>query len=108
MRHRTDCTAGLRIVSGNGLEQLERCSSHDLDSHIRQAAMSVQELDEEDEDSDYPDLERETEDEDEECNEDEAKEEEEEEEKGEDSDGSALDTDASLLGGNFAEVFQVC
>jgi hypothetical protein len=35
MRHQSDCRAGLRIVSGNGIEQLERCGSHHLDSHIR-------------------------------------------------------------------------
>jgi hypothetical protein len=68
MHHRTNCTARLRIVSGNGFEQLERCCSQDLDSHISQAAMSVNEIDEDDE----------------ECNEEEAKEEEEDEE-GEDS-----------------------
>jgi hypothetical protein len=40
MHYQTDCTAGLHIVIGNGFEQLKRFCSHDLDSHIRQAAMS--------------------------------------------------------------------
>jgi hypothetical protein len=44
MRHRKDCRAGLLIVSGDGFEQLERCDFHDLDSHIRQAAMSSTKL----------------------------------------------------------------
>ncbi len=99
--------AGLRIVCGNGFEQLERCCSHDLDSHIRQSATSVHDIDEEDEDSDYPYLESETDDEDEGCKEEEAKEEEDEEE-GEGSDSSASGTDASLLGVNSTDSFQSC
>ncbi len=73
MLHLTYCTAGLLIVSGNGFKQLESCCSHDLDSHIRQAAMSVHKIDEEDEDSDHPYLESETNDKNEECNEEAAK-----------------------------------
>jgi hypothetical protein len=90
MRHLTDSTAGLRIVSGYGFEQLpvERCCFHDLDSHIRQAEKSVNKINGGDEDSDYPDLESETDDEDEECNEEEEKKELEEDEDEEDN-GSA-------------------
>jgi hypothetical protein len=47
-------------------EQLERCCSHDLDSYISRAAISVQEIDEEVEDSDY--LVSDSYNEDEECN----------------------------------------
>ncbi len=67
MRHQSNCRAGLRIVHGNGFEQLERCRSHHLDSHIHKA-MSAQDTKEEDQDSDYPDLVQDLEDGDDECN----------------------------------------
>jgi hypothetical protein len=55
MHHRTDCKAGVRIVSGSGFKQLERCDSHGLDCHIRKA-ISADDSDDEDGDSNYPDL----------------------------------------------------
>ncbi len=63
----SDCRAGLRIVRGIGFEQLERCGSHHLDSHIRKA-MSARDTEEEDQDSDYSDLVKDSEEEDDECN----------------------------------------
>jgi hypothetical protein len=76
MRHQSDCKAGLRIVRGNGFEQLEHCGSHHLDSHVSKA-ISARNTEEEDQFSDYPDLVQDSEDMDDECN----KEEEEEEDK---------------------------
>ncbi len=66
MLHPSDCRAGLSMVRGNGFEQLERCGSHHLDSHIRKA-MSASDTEVEDQDSDYPDLVQDSEDEDDEC-----------------------------------------
>ncbi len=85
MRHQSDSRAGLRIVRGNGFEQLERCGSHHLDSHICKA-MSAHYTEEEDQDSDYPDLVQDSEDKDDECN---AEGEEGEVEESEDENGSA-------------------
>ena len=51
MLHLSGCRAGLRIVRCDGFEQLERCGSHNLDSHVSRATS-----DEEDQDSDFPDL----------------------------------------------------
>jgi hypothetical protein len=98
MRHQSNCRAGLRVVRGNGFEQLERCGSHHLDSHIRKA-MSARDTEEEDQDSDYSDLVQDSEDEDAEFNKEE--EDEGEDEESEDENDSASDTDASLLGGNL-------
>jgi hypothetical protein len=94
MRHQSDCRADLRVVHGNGFEQLEHCRSHHLDSHSRKA-MSASDT-EEDQDSDYPDLVHDSEDEDDKCKEQE--EDEGEDEESEDDNGSALVTDTSLLG----------
>jgi hypothetical protein len=98
MRHHSDCRAGLCFVRGNGFEQLERCGSHHVDSHIRKA-IYARDTDGGDQDSDYPYLVQDSEDEDDECNKEE--EEEGEDEESEDENGSASDTDASLLGGNL-------
>ncbi len=54
-------------MRGNGFEQLERCGSHNLDSHIRKA-MSARDTEEEDQDSDYPNIVQDSEDEGDECN----------------------------------------
>jgi hypothetical protein len=97
MRHQSNCRAGLCIVRGNGFEQLERCGSHHLDSHIRKA-MSARDTEEDAQDSDYPDLVQDSEDEDDECNKEEG---EGEDEESEDENGSASDMDASLLGDNL-------
>ncbi len=35
MRHVLGCFAGIRLVTGHGFEQLERCGHHDKDSHVR-------------------------------------------------------------------------
>jgi hypothetical protein len=35
MRHVSRCFAGIGLVTGHGFEQLERCSHHDKDSHVR-------------------------------------------------------------------------
>ncbi len=94
MRHQSDCRAGLHIVLGCGFEQLECCGSHHLDSHIRKA-MSARNTEEEDQDSDYTYLGQDSEDQDDKRN----KEEDEDKESG-DENGSALDTDTSLLGGD--------
>ncbi len=83
--------------------QLERCGSHHLDSHIRQAT-SACDIEEEAEDSDFPDLVEDS-DEDEECNEDEEKEEEGEEAESGNGDDPASDTDASLFGDNCSDCF---
>ncbi len=77
MCHQSDCRASLRIVRGNGFEQLERCGSQHLDSHIRKA-MSGSDTEVGDQDSDYPNLVQDSEDEDDERNK------EEEEDEGED------------------------
>ncbi len=78
--------AGLRILCGNDFEQLERCGSHHLDSHIRKA-VSARETEEEDQDSGISACRY-------------GEEEGEDEESGNEN-GSASDTDASLLGGNL-------
>jgi hypothetical protein len=35
MRHVSECFAGIRLVTGHGFEQLERCGHHDKDCHVR-------------------------------------------------------------------------
>ena len=94
MLHLSGCRAGLRIVRCDGFEQLERCGSHNLDSHVSRATS-----DEEDQDSDFSDLvlvpDGSDDEEEQSEKEDEAKEEEEEEE---DFDsGSASGTDADYF-----------
>ncbi len=86
MRHQSNCRAGLLIVRGNGFEQLERCGSHHLDSHICKA-MSARDTEEENQDSHYPDLVQDSEDEGDKCNK------EEEDEESEDENCSASDMD---------------
>ena len=98
MLHLSGCRAGLRIVRCNGFEQLERCGSHHLDSHVSHA-MSARNIDEEDQDSNFPDLVPDGSDDEEERPEKEDEEKEEEEEEEFDS-GTASGTDAGLLGGN--------
>ena len=88
MLHLSGCRAGLRIVRCDGFEQLERCGSHNLDSHVSRATS-----DEEDQDSDFPDLVPDGSDDEEEQSEKEDEEKEEEEEE-EFNSGSASGTDA--------------
>jgi hypothetical protein len=92
--HQSDCRTGLHILRGNGFEQLERCGSYHLDSHVHRA-MRTRDTEEDDDDLDYPNLGP-----DDSYNEDEQSKEEEEEKEEKSDSGTVSDTDTGLLGGN--------